>query len=133
MLPHMSSGKCKIKQAGDTTTHPSECLTCRTWTTSNVGKDVENRDSHSFLVGMQNGKAVLEENLVVFYRTQHPLCSCVLVAQLCLTLQEPMDCSPPGIRYPWNAPGKNTRVCKDSLLQEIFLTQGLNPGLLHCR
>ena len=86
MLPHMSSGKCKIKQAGDTTTHPSECLTCRTRTTSNVGKDVENRDSHSFLVGMQNGEAVLEENLLVFYRTQHPLCSCVLVAQLCLIL-----------------------------------------------
>ena len=35
--------------------------------------------------------------------------------------------------YPWNSPGKNTGVSCHSLLQEIFLTQGLNPGLLLCR
>ena len=29
--------------------------------------------------------------------------------------------------------GKNTGVGCPSLLQEIFLTQGLNPGLPHCR
>ena len=34
---------------------------------------------------------------------------------------------------PWNSPGKNTGVSSHSLLQRIFLTQGLNPGLLHCR
>ena len=34
---------------------------------------------------------------------------------------------------PWNSPGKNTGVSCHSLLQGIFLTQGLNPGLLHCR
>ena len=34
---------------------------------------------------------------------------------------------------PWNPPGKNTGVGCYSLLQEIFLTQGLNPGLLQCR
>ena len=28
---------------------------------------------------------------------------------------------------------KNTRVGSHSLLQGIFPTQGLNPGLLHCR
>ena len=33
---------------------------------------------------------------------------------------------------PWNSPGKNTGVGSLSLLQ-IFLTQGLNPGLLHRR
>ena len=33
----------------------------------------------------------------------------------------------------WNSPGKNTRVCSHSLFQGIFLTQGLNPGLPHCR
>ena len=30
-------------------------------------------------------------------------------------------------------PGKNTGVGCHFLLQEIFLTQGLNPGLPHCR
>ena len=34
---------------------------------------------------------------------------------------------------PWNSPGSSTRVGKHSLLQRIFPTQGLNPGLLHCR
>ena len=33
----------------------------------------------------------------------------------------------------WNSPGKSTRMGNHSLLQEIFLTQGLNLGLLHCR
>ena len=33
---------------------------------------------------------------------------------------------------PWNSPGQNTGVGRLSLLQGIFPTQGLNPGLLHC-
>ena len=33
----------------------------------------------------------------------------------------------------WNSPGKNTGVDRHSLLQRIFRTQELNPGLLHCR
>ena len=38
-----------------------------------------------------------------------------------------------GLYSPWNAPGQNTGVVSLSLLQGIFPTQGLNPGLLHCR
>ena len=34
---------------------------------------------------------------------------------------------------PWDSPGKNTGVGCHFLLQGIFLTQGLNLGLLHCR
>ena len=34
---------------------------------------------------------------------------------------------------PWNSPGQNTAVGSHSLLQEIFSTQGSNPGLPHCR
>ena len=34
---------------------------------------------------------------------------------------------------PWNYPGQNTGVGNLSLLQGIFLTQGLNPGLPDCR
>ena len=33
----------------------------------------------------------------------------------------------------WDSPGKNTGVVSHSLLQGIFLTEGLNPGLLHYR
>ena len=42
--------------------------------------------------------------------------------------------SPPGSSLcAWNSPGKKTGVGSHSLLQGIFLTQGLNPGLLDCR
>jgi len=34
---------------------------------------------------------------------------------------------------PRNSPGQNTGVGSCSLLQRIFPTQGLNPGLPHCR
>ena len=34
---------------------------------------------------------------------------------------------------PWNSPSQNTREDSHSVLQGIFPTQGLNPGLLHCR
>ena len=51
----------------------------------------------------------------------------VKVAQLCLTLCNPMDYSP------LNSPGQNTGVGSLSLFQGIFPTQGLNPGLPHGR
>ena len=40
---------------------------------------------------------------------------------------------PHGLHSPWNFPGQNTGVGSLSLLQDIFPTQGLNPGLPHCR
>ena len=56
-----------------------------------------------------------------------------LVAQSCLTFCSPMDCSPPGSSVHEDSPGKNTGVDCHDFLQGIFPTQGLNPGLLHCR
>ena len=41
-------------------------------------------------------------------------------------------CYPLGCNSPWNSPGQNTGVGRLSLLQGIFPTQGLNPGLPHC-
>ena len=55
------------------------------------------------------------------------------VAQSCLTLCNPMDCSPPGSSAHGDSPGKNTGVGCHVLLQGIFPTHGLNPGLPHCR
>ena len=34
---------------------------------------------------------------------------------------------------PWNSPGLNTGAGSHSLFQRIFPSQGLNPGLPHCR
>ena len=54
-----------------------------------------------------------------------------LVIQSCLTLSDPMNCSPQGSSGPWDFSGKNTRVDCHFLLQGIFLTQGSNQSLLH--
>ena len=69
------------------------------------------------------------------------ICVCVKVDQLCPTLCDPMDCSLPGssvhgilqakIQKEYFAIGKVVGCC--SLLQEIFLSQGSNLDLLHCR
>ena len=48
-------------------------------------------------------------------------------------LCDPMDCSLPGSSVHGDPPGKNTGVDCHALLQGIFPTQGLNPGLLHFR
>ena len=40
---------------------------------------------------------------------------------------------PHGLYSPWNSPSQNTGVGSLSLLQEIFSTQGWNPGLPHRR
>ena len=40
---------------------------------------------------------------------------------------------PTRLPSPWDFPGKNTGVGCHFLLQEIFVTQGLNLGLLHCK
>ena len=39
---------------------------------------------------------------------------------------------PHGLYSPWTSPGQSTGVGSHSLLQGIFPTQGLNPGLLNC-
>ena len=57
----------------------------------------------------------------------------VKVAQSCLTLCDPMNCSLPGSSVHGESPGKKTGVGFHALLQGIFPTQGLNPGLPHCR
>ena len=41
--------------------------------------------------------------------------------------------TPTMLLRPWDFPSKNTGVGCHCLLQRIFLTQGSNPGLLHCR
>ena len=56
-----------------------------------------------------------------------------LVAQSCPTPCDPMDCSLPDSSVHGDSPGKNTAVGCQALLEQIFPTQGLNPGLLHCR
>ena len=56
-----------------------------------------------------------------------------LVPQSCLTLCDPVGCSPAGSSVLGDSPGKNTGVGCHALLQGIFPIQGSTPGLPHCR
>ena len=66
--------------------------------------------------------------VILWHCTFPSACS---VTKSCPTLCDPMDCSPPGFSV--DSPGKNTGVDCHSLLQGIFLNQGLNLCHLHCR
>ena len=55
-------------------------------------------------------------------------CMKVKVTQLC-----PSSLRPHGRYSPWSSPGQDTGVGSHSFLQGIITTQGLNPGLPHCR
>ena len=68
------------------------------------------------------GKALRIKKLTLTSLTELRLCSVVSDS-----LQ------PHGLYSPWNSPGQNTGVGSLSLLQGIFPTQGLNPGLPHYR
>ena len=64
-------------------------------------------------------------------------CSCCcLDAYLCLTLYNPVDCSPPGSSVHGISQARVLEWVAHALLQGIFLNQGLNLCLLkflHCR
>ena len=55
------------------------------------------------------------------------------VTQLCPTLCDPMDCSLPGSSVHGILQARVLEWGCHFLLQQIFLTQGSNPGLPHCR
>ena len=79
-------------------------------------------DSLSFQLGLQGLPSTL----------LHTFKKCVS-SQSCLTLCDPMDCSLPvssiyGILQP-----RIVEQIAIPFFQGIFPTQGLNPGLLHCR
>ena len=64
------------------------------------------------------------------------VCVCVKVAQLCLTLCNPMDYTVHGILWARILEWDRTEVSHIAgrlFTSWIFPTQGSNPGLLHCR
>ena len=58
------------------------------------------------------------------------VCMCAKLLQSCLTLRDPMDCSPPGPCVREDSPGKNSAVGYYALLQGIFSTKGWNLSLV---
>ena len=75
----------------------------------------------------------MTENQDLFGTSVNMVLVLCLVAQSCLTLCDPMDCSLLGSSVHGDSPGKSTGVGCHTLLHEIYLTQGSKPGLLHHR
>ena len=69
---------------------------------------------------------MLQQDLMSLLASTSSFCVCVCISRSVFETPCSNLCL-------WNFPGKNTRVGNCSLLQVIFLTQGSNPGLLHCR
>ena len=56
----------------------------------------------------------------------------VLVAQLCPTLCDPMDCGPPGSSDNGIFQARILEWVAMPFFRGLFLSQGSNPGLPHC-
>ena len=67
--------------------------------------------------------------------TMNALCGvrCCLVRMSCSTLLRFHGLQPARLLCPWDSSGASTRVGCHFLLQGLFLTQGSNLSLLHCR
>ena len=81
--------------------------------------------SNSFMMGIQNGTATLEDNWQ-FHTKLFTIVLCY--AKSCLTLCTPTE--PDRLLSPWDPPGKSTGVGCHFLLHGIFLTQVSNSHLL---
>ena len=99
---------------------------------------------HTYRKGENRGYSNHGDHSRVFLPQSIWLESESVLSQLCPILCDPGDCSLPApilcdpgdcslpAPRPWDFPGKNTEMgCH--FLHEIFLTQGLNLGLPHCR
>ena len=62
---------------------------------------------------------------------QRLLCCCCCLVIQCPTPWQPQGLQPTRLLCPWDFPGRNTGVGCRFLLQGIFSTQRLTPGLLH--
>ena len=84
-----------------------------------VSQAAENQISGSSLVSVQNFLIGKKACTFFFFYTKHHsfLLTVCLVAQLCLSLCDPMDCSLPGSSVHGDSPGKNTGVGCHFLLQ----------------
>ena len=105
---------------------------CVTTTTKNGSYSLMTWDSEPGFLGKrrENGQKAAIRSMDMYPPSS---CVCLLVTQSWLTLCDSMDYSPPASSVHGILQSKNTGMRCQSLLQGIFLTQGLNPGLPHCR
>ena len=79
--------------------------------------------------GLNPGLPLCRRILYWLSHQESPICIyvCVHVCENCSVMSDSVR--PHGLYSPWNSPGRNTGVSSLSLLQGVFPTQRLNPGL----
>ena len=120
-----------VQSGGQQTMWSERLWSCTTTIATEIDSWVDRTGVHTRLVGWRGSLPPNQWWLHACSVIQS--CPTWSVAQSCLTLCDPMDCSPPGSSVHGNFPGKSAGVGCHFLLQEIFLTQGSNPGLPNCR
>ena len=88
------------------------------------------------LTKIKNGSTSVINCRQILYHLSHqgsPINFLMLVTQYCLTLCDPADCSPPGSSVHGNLQTRILEWVSHSFHQGIFMTQGSNPSLPHCR
>ena len=90
--------------------------------------DPEHREHTSSIVG---DKTCLTPQGSILPQRSSCITASPSVSESCSVMSDSLQ--PRGLYSPWNSPCQNTGVGSLSLLQVIFPTQGLNPGLPHCR
>ena len=78
-------------------------------------------------LGIESGSPKLQADSLLSESPGKPLLMFYSLSCVCLFV------TPWTVSHPWDSPAKKTGVDSHFLLQGIFLTQGLNLGLLHCR
>ena len=90
--------------------------------------DPEHREHTSSIVG---DKTCLTPQGSILPQRSSCITASPSVSESCSVMSDSLQ--PHGLYSPWNSPCQNTGVGSLSLFQAIFPTQGLNPGLPHCR
>ena len=72
--------------------------------------------------------AYIKINILIYY----VLCAALILSIVSKSLQ-PHGQQTTKLLCPWGFSRQNTEVGYHALLQEIFLTQGSSPGILHCK
>ena len=89
-----------------------------------------------YICASNYNKFIYTHIYIIFWNYSFPLwfaCMRAKSLQSCPTLCDSMTCSPSGSSVHGDSPSSNTGVGCHALLQGIFPTQGLNPGLPCCR
>ena len=77
--------------------------------------------------------ALSRRNITLFFGFSAFLLLLLLIASVVFNSVHPYGLQPARFLCPWDSLGRRTGVGCHAGLLGIFLTQGSNPGLLHCR